>query len=112
MITRCANQECSRLFDYREGRYFRFQGNVAPGEVPANVHSVEHFWLCGSCSEAYTLEHQSYLPEIRAGETCPRINLNWGEAGHSESDRINAVRLISRSSKPVGVFEYLRNSIV
>ena len=58
MISICANPHCGKAFDYREGRLFRFRQNLKANELP-NAHSVRHFWLCGSCSEEYSLEEAS-----------------------------------------------------
>jgi len=62
MIAKCANSLCSAPFRYlREGKVFRVevghQGQpVDPklaGSKPAR--KVEHFWLCGPCSDTLTL---------------------------------------------------------
>jgi hypothetical protein len=58
MFSVCANPDCSIVFDFREGRYFRFHKNHMPGEAEPNTHSVQHFWLCAKCSDLYTLENQ------------------------------------------------------
>jgi hypothetical protein len=55
MLSVCANPDCGILFDYREGRFFRFHKDHALGENPPNTHCVQHYWLCGKCSELYTL---------------------------------------------------------
>lgn len=48
MINRCFNPECGReLYYLREGRVVRVvrdNGNQA---------RLEHFWLCGQCSQSY-----------------------------------------------------------
>jgi hypothetical protein len=59
LLTKCANPECATPFDYRQGQFFRFPKNTCDGEQPANLHSVQHFWLCGDCSEIYTLSYWS-----------------------------------------------------
>lgn len=59
MISKCANPECPKLFQYlREGQVFRVERQemmpapldafVGKGRRP--VRRVEHFWLCGECS--------------------------------------------------------------
>jgi hypothetical protein len=58
MFSECANPDCHILFDYREGRFFRFHKEYPCGETPPNTHSVQHFWLCGKCSELYTLGNE------------------------------------------------------
>jgi hypothetical protein len=57
MFSKCANPECSFLFDYRRGQFFRFHKYHADGEEPPNTHSVQHFWLCAECSQEFTLEY-------------------------------------------------------
>jgi hypothetical protein len=66
MTSHCANPDCSIPLQYlRDGRLFQFE--IRP-ESPVNAHprgvvlerrrsprSVSHFWLCGSCSSAFTL---------------------------------------------------------
>lgn len=58
VFSRCANPDCSVIFDYGHGRFFRFHKNVAPGEIK-NTHSVQHFWLCGQCCPKFTLEYRA-----------------------------------------------------
>lgn len=96
MITRCANPDCARLFDYTEGRFFRFHWNIAPGEVPVNVHSVEHFWLCGACSEMYTLENRSDPLQILKREPRLLSSLDTRETNCDESPQGIRPRLILR----------------
>jgi hypothetical protein len=57
MFSICANPDCKKRFDYREGHFFRFHKAHPAGEAPPNTHSVQHFWLCGKCSEEYTLKY-------------------------------------------------------
>lgn len=57
MFSRCANPDCGKPFDYREGHFFRFHKSYRPGGEPPNTHSVQHLWLCGECSENYTLNY-------------------------------------------------------
>ena len=56
MFSKCANPSCEAEFDYREGRFFRFHKRPLDDGQPANAHSVQHFWLCGNCSDIYHLE--------------------------------------------------------
>jgi hypothetical protein len=58
MVSACANPECQAPFDYRQGQFFRFHKGHPAGEEPLNTHSVQHFWLCGVCCRAYTLEYR------------------------------------------------------
>jgi hypothetical protein len=59
MFSVCANPDCQKPFNYRQGRLFRFHKDYFAGGQSANVHSVQHFWLCGACSTMYTLEYQN-----------------------------------------------------
>jgi hypothetical protein len=67
MLSKCANPSCStRLIYLREGKLFAVQPTGRPklshpkltpqGPILAKPsNSVEHFWLCGPCSERLTL---------------------------------------------------------
>jgi hypothetical protein len=57
MVSKCANPGCATTFDHREGRLFRFPKRAVEGDLPANTHSVQHFWLCGNCYRDYLLEY-------------------------------------------------------
>ncbi len=57
MLSKCANPECTTPLHYlREGKVFKVE-KVRPALVAGKrpVASVEHFWLCGPCSEISTL---------------------------------------------------------
>lgn len=58
MFSVCANPDCQALFDARQGRLFRFHKHYEAGERLRNTHGVQHFWLCGVCCAAYTLEYR------------------------------------------------------
>lgn len=58
MISTCANPDCQVAFDYQQGRFFRFHKDHATGEPAPNLHSVQHFWLCGHCCLGFTLEYR------------------------------------------------------
>jgi hypothetical protein len=59
MLSKCANPDCSTTLHYlREGKVFKVEREadlylVDGGKKPAR--KVEHFWLCGPCSESNTL---------------------------------------------------------
>ena len=57
-MKRCANPECSRPFEYGEGRFFRFPVTQAGSGKPANSHGVRHLWLCKSCADTHTLQYR------------------------------------------------------
>jgi hypothetical protein len=61
MLSTCANPDCAVPFDHRSGRFFSFHRSSIEGHVAANTHSVQHFWLCKSCCEVFTLEYASGL---------------------------------------------------
>jgi hypothetical protein len=58
MFSVCANPDCRAPFDYQRGQLFRFHKDHPAGEKPPNTHSVQHFWLCADCCDAYTLEYR------------------------------------------------------
>ncbi len=78
MVNHCANPECCKPLHYlREGRIFVF--DIPDPALPAKNGKVtarmEHFWLCGVCSEGFTLEQTAEknvrltpkaLPQMRA----------------------------------------------
>lgn len=55
MLSQCANPDCTATFDYHQGRLLCFHKHHAAAAPPANSHSVQHFWLCHSCDELFTL---------------------------------------------------------
>jgi hypothetical protein len=57
MFSECANPDCRAEFDYRQGRFYRFRSLHLDVEQPDNTHGVVHFWLCGRCSEIYSLDY-------------------------------------------------------
>jgi hypothetical protein len=58
MFSAYANPDCKKTFDYREGRFFRFRKAYLAGGKRPNTHCVQQLWLCGSCSEKYTLAYE------------------------------------------------------
>jgi hypothetical protein len=69
MFSECANPACRAEFDYRQGQFFRLYKRPLDDGQPANTHSIEHFWLCGRCSETYCLE------QTRSGGLLIRLRL-------------------------------------
>src|ERR1700678_3470417 len=61
MYLKCAHPECSSDFDYGQGRLYRFQQFPQLRQIPANSHSVKHFWLCTQCCETFTIDYQKGL---------------------------------------------------
>jgi hypothetical protein len=58
MFSECANPACRAEFDYRQGAIFRFRMQALEGGQSANAHSIQHFWLCGTCARIYRLEYE------------------------------------------------------
>jgi hypothetical protein len=55
MVKNCANPQCAKPLHYlREGRIFVFDAVESDGAE--SVHRMEHFWLCGACSQTMLLE--------------------------------------------------------
>ena len=54
----CSNPDCSKVFDYRRGRLFRFHNNRPEAETHEIAgRCVRHFWLCDGCSRTHVLEY-------------------------------------------------------
>lgn len=97
MISTCANPTCRKAFDYQEGRFFRFRQNLAASER-ANAHSVQHLWLCGSCSEEYSLEEAS-----RSCQAGAEVKPWSASAGAVEETAIRLIRRAHLSPEAVEV---------
>ena len=57
MLSKCANPACPKTLHYlRDGKIFKIEldNSVAPGKK--GVRRVEHFWLCGNCSQRLTID--------------------------------------------------------
>ncbi len=61
MITKCCNSECQKPFNHREGRLVRFSNDASIGQTAENQPHIEHYWLCGSCSEQFVFEYDSQM---------------------------------------------------
>jgi hypothetical protein len=58
MLSKCANPDCHTTLQYlREGKVFKVESESDLFVVDGKRSSrrVEHFWLCGPCSEMNTL---------------------------------------------------------
>jgi hypothetical protein len=57
MLSKCANPDCSATLHYlREGKVFKVESDtpfIFGAKRPPR--RIEHFWLCGPCSEHWTL---------------------------------------------------------
>lgn len=60
---RCANPGCGAPYDAERGcgRFFRFRRSSPDSGEPVNSHSVQHHWLCDSCSRTYTLDYRAAI---------------------------------------------------
>jgi hypothetical protein len=59
MVDCCANPACARPLKYlRDGRIYIFDVGSVKGDAGAKRTShLEHYWLCGLCSETLILLH-------------------------------------------------------
>ncbi len=58
MCFECSNPDCTKAFDYRRGRVFRFHNNRQGTETPGAAGCcIRHFWLCDGCSQTHLLEY-------------------------------------------------------
>ena len=57
MVNHCANPQCGKPLHYlRAGRVYVFDVTRYAPAGEARSHRMEHFWLCGVCSDAFLLE--------------------------------------------------------
>jgi len=57
MVNHCANPECGKPLHYlREGRVYVFDVTRYAAAPADRTRRMEHFWLCGTCSDMYLLE--------------------------------------------------------
>lgn len=61
MVNNCANPKCSKPLHYlREGRIFVFDVPLpAAGADGKRGRRMEHYWLCGACSQSMLLERNA-----------------------------------------------------
>jgi hypothetical protein len=61
MVNQCANTNCGKPLHYlREGRIFVFDVPVPDTpETKGGKTRLQHFWLCGRCSETLAMEQTS-----------------------------------------------------
>lgn len=57
MVNNCANPGCGKPLHYlREGRIYIFDASTGATEPGAKrLRCLEHYWLCGLCSETLIL---------------------------------------------------------
>jgi hypothetical protein len=57
MLDHCANPKCAKPLRYlREGRIFVFDSVSSSQDGVKRPHRLEHYWLCGECSQTLILE--------------------------------------------------------
>ncbi|HEX4039634.1 MAG TPA: hypothetical protein VHX37_16370 [Acidobacteriaceae bacterium] len=58
MLSHCANPKCRKPLHYlREGRIFVFDlSSDTPDGSGKRTRRLEHYWLCGACSESLAME--------------------------------------------------------
>jgi hypothetical protein len=87
MMNHCSNPNCGKPLHYlREGRIYVFDVEDPQSSVSSDGryphHHLEHFWLCGRCSETLSLE--------RAGDAgirlMPKAAKEHGTSGLGSSD--------------------------
>jgi len=72
MLDHCANPQCAKPLRYlREGRIFVFDSSSTSDGVK-RAHRLEHYWLCGECSQTLILERTQQ--GIRLGEKPDRAH--------------------------------------
>jgi hypothetical protein len=80
VVSQCANPNCQRKFRYlRDGKVYLFARSATTGRK-----RLEHFWLCGECSERMYLicVNQSEVKTVcRPMELSPQARPypDWGQ---------------------------------
>lgn len=61
MVSNCANPKCGKPLHYlRDGRIFVFDvPDKNAGAGGKRARRLEHFWLCGSCSQTLAMEQSA-----------------------------------------------------
>jgi len=85
MFKKCANLDCKRPFDYREGQLVRFSRDKGTVRTGSSVPAVEHYWICGNCFEHYVLR-----PEPESIRLAPRYHPFHARAGQSYAAALGA----------------------
>lgn len=104
MVMKCANPQCFRAFRHQYvGRIFRLRLWPADG---LHVDPIRYFWLCASCSSAFTLIfHErrgvSLAPLHEAGKRETKSNLIFDiTAAHSR--KRDAARICNEHESRMG----------
>jgi hypothetical protein len=94
MVNNCANPQCAKPLHYlREGRVFVFDiqdrsGNAVGGR---RSHHLEHYWLCGDCSQRFLVEYK----EKSGIRLVPRQSLNKFVVKETVEERSRPIVLAS-----------------
>lgn len=64
MLSKCANPSCSNEFHYfGEGKVFEIRSEISASAAHSSHgkkrKSIEHYWLCASCSSKLTIAMDS-----------------------------------------------------
>lgn len=61
MVSQCANPKCGKPLHYlREGRIFVFDVSTGAADGSGKrARQLEHFWLCGACSQNLAMEQSA-----------------------------------------------------
>ena len=82
MVNQCANPSCAKPLHYlREGRIFVFDLPDPDLPVPSpggRARRLQHFWLCGPCSETMVLEQTSEM-QIRVAMKSRKVETGKAE---------------------------------
>lgn len=77
MVKHCANPNCCKPLHYlREGRIFVFDTKDNDGN--GSIRQLEHFWLCGACSQTLRLEKtQQGVQAVMKREVQVRVPIRY-----------------------------------
>jgi hypothetical protein len=82
MVNQCANPTCGKPLHYlREGRIFVFDLPDLHEPVPTlggRSRRLQHFWLCGPCSETMVMEQVGEM-QIRVAVKSRRVDAGKAE---------------------------------
>lgn len=60
MVSNCANPKCGKPLHYlREGRIFVFEVSAGIDPNGKRTRRLEHFWLCGACSQTMVVQQSA-----------------------------------------------------
>lgn len=62
MVGSCANPQCAKPLHYlRDGRIFIFDvADASAGPGGKRLHHLDHYWLCGLCSQTLILLQEGH----------------------------------------------------